>query len=401
MSETRGTKLTYQGLQALARANIGEHLNFTRVVMGDGKVSVDQDLRQLTGLVNPIMTLPIKDVKVTGKGTSVIETQLKNINIVTGFFSREVGIFATIGDDVEILYAVRNTGDDSEYIPGGGGSEVWDIIYDVVTVIDQAQNVTANINGDIAYVTRLDFYEHRDSENPHPNMLQIGSTVTDCTNVFVNQGNQRLLNQMTMDDFRTKVLGAQASTIPALSGRVTQLEREQVNISLALVAQQIYPDYNMLLSEDFVVPDKIDTFVCNVLSVVAGDNGIDVETLYAIVPGAWYTISDGVNSEYFQVRSCIKNGSVFRILANTNLTNTYKIEETLILRSTAKIAAGVVYGSGDKKGFNWSPSLVWQGVNANVASTIKLETVQEKSDEFEIDGDIAFTSGGLATLGGE
>lgn len=399
--QSRGTVLTYAGMDLLAKCQTGKALHFSRVTMGDGVLPQGQNIRELTDLISPKMNLPIKDIIIDGTGISIMETELKNINLTTCIKAREVGVFALDGE-TEILYAIRNTGEDSEYIPAGGGAEIVDMMYDIVTVVDQAENITATINGGIAYVTRLEFYDYRDKHaDLHATMPQLKEQVTDTTTFWAQKDNDNNLHPIGIDDARRVILGGEASTLPSLKNRVTQLEREQANISLAITAQQIYYDYNMLLSEDFIVPDKIDTFACNVLSVVAGDNGIDVENLSGLVPGSWYTITDGVNQEYFQVRSCIKNGSVFRILANKNLNNTYKIDETLILRSTAEIGIGVVYGSGDKKGFNWSPSLVWQGVESNVATTIKLETTQEKADEFEIDGEIAFTSGGLVTLGGE
>lgn len=396
--QPRSTRLTYAGMTLLAKCQTGQRLHFTRVAMGDGILPEGQEIRDLTDLISPQFDLPIKAVTVTGVGTTLLETELKNANLEKCFKAREVGIFAMDGE-TEILYAVRNTGEDSEYIPAGGGPEIWDMIYDIVTVVDQATNITANINGSVAYVTRIEFYDYRDKHAAiHAAMPQLKEAVTETNTLWVQKDNDNHLHPMPVHEAQRVILGGEASTIPSLKGRLTQLEREQANISLALTAQQIYPDYNMLLSEDFIVPDKIDTFACKVLSVVAGDNGIDVETLSGIVPGAWYTITDGVNQEYFQIQSCIKNGSVFRILANKNLSNTYKIDETLILRSTAEIGAGVVYGSGDKKGFNWSPSLIWQGVESNVATTIKLETTQEKADEFIISGEIAFTGSGFITL---
>jgi hypothetical protein len=397
MSEARGTKLTYQGLTLLAKAITGQELRFTRVLMGDGILAEGQNIRELTDLIIPKLNLPIKDVKVTGVGTSVMETELKNANLVSGFFAREVGIFAKDGES-EILYAVRNTGDDSEYIPAGGGSEVWDVIYDLVTVVDQAINITANIDGSIAYVTRLDLRDHVDAVNPHPNTPNLKPEVVTPSHFWVQELADKQLHPVSLDNTRRAILGGEASTIPVLNGRLTQVEREQANIALRLEAEGIYTDGNMMLSEDFVIPDAIDTFVVNVLSVVAGDNGIDVASMTGILPGAWYTITDGINQEYILVKSCIKNGSVFRIIANKNIEYTYLIAQTLILRSTAQIGVGVVYGSGDKKGFLWQPSVVWSGVNANVAVSLPLETTQANAELFDIDGDIGFTSDGFITL---
>lgn len=398
MGEIRGTKLTYAGLSLLAKCQTGQELHFSRVAMGDGKAADTQDLRQLTGLINPKLNLPIKSVSVTGVGTTIMETELKNVNLTAGFFAREVGIFALDGDN-EILYAVRNTGDDSEYIPAGGGSEVWDLIYDVVTVVDQADNITATINGDIAYVTRLDFNAHVDSVTPHPNAPSLKNEVTTADKFWAQSQSDNHLHPISLDNTRNVILGDQASTIPMLRSRVNQLEIEQANIALKMVAENDCPDSNLLLAEDFVVPDKIDTFAVKVKSVVAGDNGIDVQTLNGIILGAWYWITDGVNQEYIQVKSCIKNGSVYRILITSNIVNTYSIDDTMIYRTTSEIDnTGVAYGAGDKKGFNWQPATVWKGVIANVASIAKVETTQANADTFEQSGDVAFTADGLFTI---
>lgn len=397
MSDIRGTQLTYAGQNLLSKCLTGLELHFSRVAMGDGTVAEGQNLRQLTGLVNPKLNLPIKSVNVTGVGTTVIETQLKNVSLTVGFTAREVGIYAMDGD-TEILYAVRNTGNDSEYIPAGGGSEVWDLIYDVVTVVDQAENITATINGEVAYVTRLDFYDHVDSTLPHPNAPSLKTDVTTTDKFWVQSASDKHLHGMSLDNTRTLILGDQASTIPTLRSRVSQLEIEQANIAQRLEAENKCPNSNMLITENFDVPDKIDTLAIKVKSIVAGDNGIDVETLTGVTPGAWFWVTDGVNQEYIQNKSCIKNGDVFRMLITSNIVNTYNIENTMIYRTTAEIGPGVAYGAGDKKGFNWQPSITWAGVISNVAMTIPLETTQANADSFIQSGDVAFTSDGYFTV---
>ena len=201
MATSRATRLTYAGLNLLAKCQEGKELHFTRVVLGDGKVTDEQDTRQLGGLVNPKLELPIKSIKITGVGTTVMETELKNDKLDAGFFAREVGIFATDPDDgTETLYAYRNTGDDSEYIPAGGGSEVWNLIYDVVTVVDQATNVTATINGDVAYITRVDFEEHVNSTQPHPNAPSLKDEVTTTDYFWAQKNADKHLHPISRDN---------------------------------------------------------------------------------------------------------------------------------------------------------------------------------------------------------
>ena len=365
MSMARSTQLTYKGLELLARGQLGKEINFTRVIMGDGEIGEAQDIRQLEGLVAPKLELPIKSINITGVGTVVMEAELKNNNLSAGFFAKEVGIFAKEGDDgEEILYSYRNTGADSEYIPAGGGNEVWNLLYDIVTVIDQAENITANIDGSVAYVTKLDYNEHVDSTNPHKEFLQIGTEVTTAQviNCDVRQAGDKL-NHISIDNLRLQVLG-DTSTIPVLNSRVRQLERENANLALKLEAEGMMPDCNMLLAENFENPDSVDRFEVNVTSCAAGDDSIDVLSNYGFIVGSWYWITDGVHAEYVQVKSVIKNGSVYRVILTKPLTETYQIEQTKIYRTTAWISEqGIVHGSGDVLGVTYTPTITWRGTS--------------------------------------
>ena len=402
MSMARSTQLTYKGLELLARGQLGKEINFTRVIMGDGEIGEAQDIRQLEGLVAPKLELPIKSINITGVGTVVMEAELKNNNLSAGFFAKEVGIFAKEGTEGdEILYAYRNTADDSEYIPAGGGSEVWNLLYDIVTVIDQAENITANIDGSVAYVTKLDYNEHVDSTNPHKEFLQIGTEVTTAQviNCDVGQAGDKL-NYISIDNLRLQVLG-DTSTIPVLNSRVRQLERENANLALRLEAEGMMPDCNMLLAENCKNPDSVDRFEVNVTSCAAGDDSIDVLSNYGFIVGSWYWITDGVHAEYVQVKSVIKNGSVYRVILTKPLTETYQIEQTKIYRTTAWISEqGVVYGSGDVLGVTYKPTITWRGTSeGGVAdSNEQLLTSQDNADNFSIKGLIAFNDSDLATL---
>ena len=402
MSMARSTQLTYKGLELLARGQLGKEINFTRVIMGDGEIGEAQDIRQLEGLVAPKLELPIKSINITGVGTVVMEAELKNNNLSAGFFAKEVGIFAKEGDDgEEILYAYRNTADDSEYIPAGGGSEVWNLLYDIVTVVDQAENITANIDGSVAYVTKLDYNEHVDSTNPHKEFLQIGNEVTTAQviNCDVRQAGDKL-NHISIDNLRLQVLG-DTSTIPVLNSRVRQLERENANLALKLEAEGMMPDCTMLLAENFENPDSVDRFEVDVTSCAAGDDSIDVLSNYGFIVGSWYWITDGVHAEYVQVKSIIKNGSVYRVILTKPLVETYQIEQTKIYRTTAWISEqGIVHGSGDVLGVTYTPTITWRGTSeGGVAdSNEQLLTSQDNADNFSIKGLIAFNDSDLATL---
>ena len=102
-----------------------------------------------------------------------------------------------------------------------------------------------------------------------------------------------------------------------------------------------------------------------------------------------------------QVKSVIKNGSVYRVILTKPLTETYQIEQTKIYRTTAWISEqSIVHGSGDVLGVTYTPTITWQGTSeGGVAdSNEQLLTSQDNADNFSINGLIAFNDSDLATL---
>ena len=400
---SRKTILTKQGLDLLAKAQAGATLHFTRAVLGDGKVEDDADLKSMTAMVSEKMELPISNITVSGTGTATIETQLENNTLEHGFFARESGIFARadLGDTQgeEVLYAYRNTGDDCEYVPAGGGSEVWNLTYNIITVVDNAENITATISGDIVYVSYGTFTNHRDSDNPHANFLKIGdeTNTTDFVNCGVTAPGDTL-QHISMENLRKQVLGGNMASIALITSRLNQAENELSAVVLKMEAENLLPDSNMLLAENFINSTNVDQLEVVVTSCAAGDNSIDVASNYGILIGSHYWITDSVHAEYIQVKSVIKNGSTHRLLLNANLVYTYDIPSTKLYRTTSWINAGIAHGSGDIVGQNYQPELTWKGTGETSYTTKALPTSQAYSDNFSKDADIIFTSGNQISL---
>ena len=408
MSNERSTVVTYAGLNLLAKGNTGVPILFTKVLLGDGSVSAEQDIRQLTSMINPLLNLPIQDISVTGVGTTSIDANINNKGLAQGFFAREVGVFACEGvvkdNEIvpagdEILYAYRNTGDKSDYVAAGGGPEVLDLIYNVTTVIDQADKITAVIDGSAAYVNKLDFIKHKESDNPHPNLVKNGEEVSTAGTIVcdLSEANKKL-NYISMDNLKRQMLG-DISDIPLLNSRVRQLERENANLALKMEAENMMPDCNMLLAENFdgAIDDTNRTKI-KVISAVSGDDSVDVESVYNLRIGDWIWVSDGLHSEYRQIKSTIKNGGVYRVILTSVLNETYVLDDTYIYFATCDIDNGICMGSTDilsKKytGETWSGSK--KGGTAE--SNVKLDTSLDNADSFSISG-ITFDDDNLATL---
>lgn len=150
--------LTKGGRALLAEAQLGAPLIFTRVKAGDGWVTPETSVPDMIDIVNWITDLPINSNSITGDGMTEIECILSNQNLSQGYWFREVGLFAQNAEGTEILYAYSNAGDEPDYIPAGGGPHAVHVVFTLITVIDQAENVIAIINANLGFVTypRLD-----------------------------------------------------------------------------------------------------------------------------------------------------------------------------------------------------------------------------------------------------
>lgn len=168
MTEYMGLTLTKKGRSLQAKAQTGVKLEFTKVMLGDGLLPAGTAIDSLTKLIAPKMTFNIQEMTVVGDGTSRVRTVIQNEAVNTGFFIREVGVYAKDPQEGEILYSITNSGDQSEWLPPKEGPRIVEIILDLITVIGNAANVTAVIDESVVVATKQNLQEHiKDKNNPH------------------------------------------------------------------------------------------------------------------------------------------------------------------------------------------------------------------------------------------
>ena len=151
MAKFKGFILTEKGRELLAKGLAGETITFTKMAIGDGITATSE--REMTALVNQITTLPLLNVDTKGNGTCEINALLTNKSVTTGFYIRELGIFAHGNDNVEILYAY-NTSANADYLPPFSANNVVEIEYVDTIIVDHVANVTAVIDPSITYITK-------------------------------------------------------------------------------------------------------------------------------------------------------------------------------------------------------------------------------------------------------
>ena len=151
MAKFNGFILTEKGRELLAKGLAGETITFTKMAIGDGTSATDA--REMEALVNQITTLPILNINAKKNGTCEINALLTNKTVSTGFYIKELGIFAHGNDNVEILYAY-NVSTSPDFVPPFSANNVVEIEYVDTIIVDQVANVTAVIDPSITYITK-------------------------------------------------------------------------------------------------------------------------------------------------------------------------------------------------------------------------------------------------------
>ena len=311
MSE--GMRITNAGRNALAQALEGKKLIFTRVYIGDGTLG-SQNISLMTNLISRKKELPIVNINKTDSiGTAEVICEINNSGLTQGFWVREFGLFAKIDNDSEILYAYRNVGNESSYLPAYGGPDVVNYTLSLVTVIDQAQNVTAVIQGNNQYVTNTALISKINALFGEKRAIKGFWTYSN--------GDNKIFRPAELEDVKESILGDY--DIASLNARIYALEDALAQVLISLEVENLYPDYSHFIAEDFTDTSEIDLYKCKVTSIVAGDDSIDCEPLDGMIPGSFYMLTDGISQELIQVDSISIENNIQRVILTEPVKNTY------------------------------------------------------------------------------
>lgn len=182
MAEYPAIVLTNAGLDMIAESQAGHSLIFTKMKIGDGTLGSGESISTLTALKSPKLDIPIQGLLNQGNGQVRLRYLVDNsgVPVNQGFFAREVGIYAKLGESgTERLYAYANGGNKVDWIPDRN-TPIDAQIFDVYVLIGNAQNVTVVIDGSITYATVLDLTEHNADSDAHPGVFlpKAGGTMT-------------------------------------------------------------------------------------------------------------------------------------------------------------------------------------------------------------------------------
>ena len=159
-------QLTQKGIEAiLAGVYGGSTITFTGAKIGSG--TAPANIREATDLTTETAELSLTDYDVSD-GIATLEFVFDNSDLDTGFYFRELGIFAQVDEEEPIMYAYSNTGETAGYIKPYDSDSYLHLSFEVHVTVGDAENVEALIDGAVGYVTVSQFNEHlADYSNPH------------------------------------------------------------------------------------------------------------------------------------------------------------------------------------------------------------------------------------------
>lgn len=162
-------RITRGGYNLLAESiATKKQLIFTKVVVGDGD-DQGQDINTMATVLSPKMTLPVLDGRKDGDGQYLVQATLSNNEVETGFFPKEVALFAKIDGGTEIMYSYTNGGNRVGFIPDKN-TPIDSEIYNIRTKIGNAENVTFS-HVDTTYITTGQLEEHNTDPNAHGGLI--------------------------------------------------------------------------------------------------------------------------------------------------------------------------------------------------------------------------------------
>lgn len=382
-----GMTLTAGGRNLLAQALTGKTLTFTRAFVGTGDLGT-RNPYNMTDLVARKLELPITAMRTSSVGTAEVTVEVTNNALTSGFFMKEYGLFAKVDGGTETLYSYCNKGNEAGYLEGFDGTNPIHFALSLITVVDQAQNITATVSADYSYVTATTLDSRIESL-----FADAGSTAGFYT---YETHDERRFRPLSLADTKAAILGV--TDTQSLVNRIERLEDAINQITLALNVQEIYPGASCYMAEDFSNPDTIDQYSAEVTSVVAGDDSIDCNPLGGLLPGSWYTLTDGVHSELVQVHTVNLENDIMRVILYETVQNTYSLTNCRLVRTTSTVSGGIASGSPVSRYTVWNPAMTWTGLAASASYSVSLNSSLSASDSFILTGNSSVNESGAFTL---
>ncbi|OAZ43347.1 tail fiber protein [Paenibacillus polymyxa] len=176
-----GIQITNRGRNLLAKAEAGlTKITYTKFSAGDGKLAGQMPVA-LKALISEKISFPVSRLKIQSENVVVPGFEFSNQGVASGFFFREVGLWATDPDLGEILYAYANSGEGAEYIDAQNTSAVLKKLFNFELTVSNTAQVTVVVDDSIIYATPQDVADALKESKEYTDAAILGVKVPDAS----------------------------------------------------------------------------------------------------------------------------------------------------------------------------------------------------------------------------
>ena len=161
-------QLTNIGRDMLTQGRAGHVLTFTKIAIGDG-TATGTAVDSLTALKSHKLYLPIAKNETVHAGQMRLQFRVNNKVVTTGFYFREIGLYAKVDNGAEQLYAYTTCGDKARMLYDNT-YPIQERVINIDTVTDNAVNVKVILDWSIVYATKKDIV---DAIKPHKELAEL------------------------------------------------------------------------------------------------------------------------------------------------------------------------------------------------------------------------------------
>ncbi|MHB0881675.1 tail fiber protein [Paenibacillus sp. SEL1] len=238
-----GIQITNRGRNLLAKAEAGQtKITYTKFSAGDGKLSGQMPIT-LKALINEKISFPVSRLKIQNENVVVPGFEFSNQGVASGFFFREVGLWATDPDLGEILYAYANAGEGAEYIDAQNTSAVLKKLFNFELTVSNTAQVTVVVDDTIIYATPQDVADALKKSKDYTDAAILGVKVPDASTT------QKGVVQLTNSTNSTsEVLAPTAKALKTTYDLANNAYRDRGNAPLNCNDAILSGNYNVALS---------------------------------------------------------------------------------------------------------------------------------------------------------
>lgn len=301
MASFPAVTMTTEGLNMIAKAssgNIEDRLIITKVKFGDG-VS-EGNIREYTDVISPKMEVTLAEWEDRGDGRFRYTFTYNNKGVKTGFYHREIGLFAKSGDNGgEKLIAYSNAGS----YPGYIDDETKEIPYQRLMInigVGDTDNVTGQV--DVSNAVTIEILdEHNADENAHAKLIKklFGSS------------------EATLESVKEKVNDwAKEVCLPLSGGELTG----------DITANNVYANNNVL--------------VFNNVAEMKANNKVKIG--YTLRTLGFYTAGDGGGADYI-----VQEADLYKVDEASTIALQNNLYARLIIKDVVNVKQFGAYGDGE------------------------------------------------------